>query len=400
MNIMGERPEVNLDDGLIAWKRVAEPQSDQYDSTITLEFARRRGYLRADIGGAPTFFDGKIGLRGDDWISFGPDCVPAPKDHPNLERASELIRLWPIVFTQCQLLIDSVTPFFDVQNPEDRTLGSTCGPGGSGFGAIASTVNNHVGFAEALLHEMAHHKLRALGVEFESADRIITNPSEQRFKSPIRYDCLRPMPAVLHAQYSYTYVSALDIEIIKTARNLEKDRRIAEESLAVILPKLEFGLKVIQENAQLDSTGADFLVGLFAWTGRILEDGYRILDRFQITPKTFSHPLESRANGPQQEQLMAAKHPFRRRGVSEYPLGDEMLLYTADSETAFSLSSSAKAIWELCDGRQTVLKIIQELGGRYGCPGDKLLSDVIAAIAELRNVGLLELAETPHSNDL
>src|SRR5919202_1179323 len=209
---VNERGEI-FGNSVICWKRLAEPQIDQYDSLIALEFAQRRGYLRRDISGAPTFFDGKVAIRNDSALSR-PDCIPATPAHPNIERACDLIRLWPTVFTQCQLLIESVSVFTYTQTSGDTTHNSTCNTvlicssGKRGFGTIASTINSDVGFAEALVHEMAHHKLWALGIEFESAERIIRNSPEQKFKSPIRYDCLRSMSAVLHAQYSFTYLSA------------------------------------------------------------------------------------------------------------------------------------------------------------------------------------------------
>lgn len=417
-------------DILIEWTRVAEPQSDQYDTLIVLDFLRRRGYVREDIGSAPTFFDGQVALRND--AVCLDNCVPAQPDHPNINKGCDLIRLWPTVFTQCQLLIESVSPFIKPQDPCDATNGSTCGPGTRGFGTIASTINSYVGFAEAIVHEMGHHKLRALGFQYESAERIIRNPSDQKFKSPIRYDCLRPMPAVLHAQYSYTYVSALDIEIIKAGTDLSRDRRIAEDSLAKILPKLEFGLEVIRDNADTDSAGADFLEGYFAWLNRVLEEGYRILDKFKIPPNYFQHPLDVQMSAARsRREQMATKwqidvpeddrscigfhddtqndsidivctRPFRLKGVEEHSLLDEMVLYIPESDMAFSFNNSTKTIWELCDGRHTIADISQEIGQSLGVFGDsllarELLSDVIEAITQLHNFGLLELEEATHA---
>ena len=85
--------------------------------------------------------------------------------------------------------------------------------------------------------------------------------------------------------------------------------------------------------------------------------------------------------------------PSRLGSVSDYGLGDEVLLYSSRSETVFSLNSSAKAIWELCDGSHTIIEIGQELGQRVGCSGDELLEDIIAAISEFRQHGLLKLEE-------
>jgi hypothetical protein len=67
-----------------------------------------------------------------------------------------------------------------------------------------------------------------------------------------------------------------------------------------------------------------------------------------------------------------------------------MLLYGSDRQTAFSLNASAKAIWELCDGRHTLTDICRELGERFECAEDQLLADVQLAVRRLGELGLLE----------
>lgn len=248
--------ERELDNFLINWKLVAEPQAEQYDSQIVLKFAHQNQLFHKSLGEHPTFFNGQVNLCHSATSSLPSHCIPAPFDHPNLKKACELIHLWPTVFAQFQLLTDSVYPYTNNQHSSKVSYSSSCD--GGGFGQIAATVDDPVALAECLVHEMAHHKLRALGVELESAKRIIKNLPEQKFPSPIRYDCLRPMPAVFHAQYSFTYVAALDIEIISSSKEIEIIHRCTN-ALAQYLPKLEFGGKIIRDNAAVDRVGADFL---------------------------------------------------------------------------------------------------------------------------------------------
>ena len=92
--------------------------------------------------------------------------------------------------------------------------------------------------------------------------------------------------------------------------------------------------------------------------------------------------------------------PCRLNGIEEYSLGDEMLLYFPNFEKGFSLNSSSKEIWELCDGRHTLIEISQEIGQRLGVSATdlllcELLSDVIATTTQLRDLGILELEEAP-----
>jgi HEXXH motif-containing protein len=203
-----------------------------------------------------------------------------------------LTRSWPAVFTQLQLLLESVNVFLHVKSPyDDDGIGSISGAGGSEFGIVSSTVNSAVGFAGSLVHEMAHHKLRALGVQFETAEKLIRNPPEQKFRSPVRYDCLRPMSAVLQGQYAFTYSAALSLAIVRLRMNPVRDRRIAEDALAVKLPKLVFGLEVLKRKAEVDAEGAAFLEGLFSWSYHLLDDGFALLNEMGVPVRKFAHPL-------------------------------------------------------------------------------------------------------------
>ncbi|HEY6187794.1 MAG TPA: HEXXH motif-containing putative peptide modification protein [Pyrinomonadaceae bacterium] len=282
---------MNIEPSEIIWKRVAEPQADHYDSLVALHFARERGYERPPVGDAPTILDGKVAL--DDSIGWvGPTCEPAPPDHPNVEKGCELVRLWDAAFTQLQMLTASVSIFLDTRAViYENTTGSMSTHDRDTFGRVAATVNTAAGFAHALVHETSHNKLRALGIRFESAERIITNSPAHQYHSPIRYDCLRPMQAVFHAQYSFTHVAALDVEIINSGKYAELKPLICKHSLADKLPKLQFGLSVIRRDVEVDQAGADFMTGFYEWSERVLADGFGILDEMRIPPKPFAHPL-------------------------------------------------------------------------------------------------------------
>ena len=375
------------DDSRISWERVAEPQHDQYDTLVALEFARSRGYERKDPGDAPTTCDGRVVLRQQSSLP-SPFLIPAPLDHPNIERGINVLRLWPAGFEQVQLLIESVSVFVDSRLPSiDKGIGSSSHHGEDGFATIAATVNNEVGFAEALVHELAHHKLRALGVMMETAERIVTNSPDQTFRSPVRHDTLRPMPAILQAQYAFTYVAALGLAVIKGANDPMLARRVAEDSLSGRLPKLRFGLAMLREYAEVDSAGAGFFKGLFDWSDRLFEEGAHLLAEMQVLERPFTHPLD----------VLPAQYPRRKSSITEQNLYDEMLLFTPETEKAFSLNHSAKAIWELCNGGHSVLQISRELGEQFGCRDEELLPDVMQTVFNFSRLGLLQLADRPHA---
>ena len=88
---------------------------------------------------------------------------------------------------------------------------------------------------------------------------------------------------------------------------------------------------------------------------------------------------------------IASTHPCRLNGIEEHSILDETLLYSPESETAFSLNSSAKAIWELCEGKYTVLEISLKLGVKFGISQQELLPDVKATVTQFHKLLLIEL---------
>ena len=69
---------------------------------------------------------------------------------------------------------------------------------------------------------------------------------------------------------------------------------------------------------------------------------------------------------------------------------DELLLYDPRSERVVALNLSARAIWELCDGRHSAADVSATLSECLGLPPDALEGDVGRAISELRDAGFLE----------
>lgn len=84
--------------------------------------------------------------------------------------------------------------------------------------------------------------------------------------------------------------------------------------------------------------------------------------------------------------------PRRSDFVLSYSVGDELVLYAPDSGQAVSLNRSAGAVWNLCDGDKSLLDISALLAEWSGCSGCDIMSDIMAAVAHLRQSGLVELA--------
>lgn len=263
----------------VDWSRLAEPQADQYDTDVVLQLAesttstsRPWPYVRTEVGQSPVVFDGQVAIRYvytelPEFRSLSARYPDAPLDHPNIRKAVEHVRSWPTAFAQCQRLLEAIHPAIDPRIPMESTeiyRGSACHSYEVLFGTMWATIFCPIGLAEAIVHEMAHQKLRALGVSFESATTVVGNNPSDLYVSPIIKDRLRPMTAVLHAEYSYVYVTALDIHILRA--ELDPARRsILRRVLATNLSRIQEGYETICKHLILGEHGEEFMKGFSRW---------------------------------------------------------------------------------------------------------------------------------------
>ena len=282
----------------IEWSRLAEPQSDQHDTRVAWELVttttsphRRVPHRRRLPGSAPTICDGAVALR---YIAENPPGAPrnanGPLDHPNLERAATYLRRWSAAYQQFRALMDSFHPMIDTAIPIERwniQIGSNSHSDEDKFGTMYGTFYDPIGTAEAMVHEMAHNKLRALGVYVESAQRLVTNDPSQLFESPVRKDRMRPMTAVLHAQFSFIHVTDLDLRMLAVETE-PRERDAMLSMLAWNVPRMELGFDEIRNDIRVDAMGRQFIDGFFAWSDRVIEEGNRRLDELRIPRR----PLE------------------------------------------------------------------------------------------------------------
>jgi prolyl 4-hydroxylase len=277
----------------IDWSRLAEPQADQYDTDVVLRLAsstfsagRPRPYMRTPIGEAPAAFDGEVAIRHvyrslPEFASISTHYPDAPADHPNIGMAAEHIRKWSAAFTQCQRLLEAIHPAMDPGLPlvsDEIYRGSSCHSLERLFGTIWATIFCPIGLAEAIVHEMAHQKLRVLGVSFESARAVVGNDPSVLYVSPIIKDRQRPMTAVLHAEYSYVYVTALDIHLIEAERDPARRGALAGV-LERNLSRIEEGYDTIRRYFKPGEHGREFMEGFYAWTENTINSAADLLGR-------------------------------------------------------------------------------------------------------------------------
>lgn len=271
----------------VDWHRMAEPQDDGYDTDMTLLLAENGGsllrplpYHRRSIDGAATFCEGTVAVRQATERGMMTDALlPARVDHPNLAAGAALLARWPAGYAQFIRLIDTVYPYTDpVQAPlGESALGSSSHSYEEDFGSVHATVDNALGFAQALIHEMAHQKLRALGVSFETSERLIANGPSERFESPIRKDQARPMTAVFHAQYSFIHVTALDLHMLAKSQR-ERERQYILMLLARNVPRMQQGYEEVTRHIKTDEPGRAFVGAFMDWSSCVLQRGQAELD--------------------------------------------------------------------------------------------------------------------------
>ena len=211
----------------IAWERLAEPQNDQYDSKVVLERPGPR-VCRPATGDAPTIFDGTVAVRNS-CRDLGPDCEFTGPDHPNVTKGCDLIRAWPNAYTQVKLLIDSVNLFLHTKRPTTMTASDHVGLRGE---RVRGGVDDRqqCGGVRGIDRPRARAP-QAKGPRGAIRDGRATDHQSPRAEvsQSVRYDCLRPMSAVLQGQYAFTYSAAVCLEIIRPGEHPERDRRIAEQ---------------------------------------------------------------------------------------------------------------------------------------------------------------------------
>jgi prolyl 4-hydroxylase len=280
-----------LETGSIDWSRLAEPQADQYDTGVVLQLAstttsaaRRQPYRRTPVGTSPSIFDGQVAVRHvyralPEFSHLAATYPDAPADHPNLAIAAEYVRRWPLAFMQCQRLLEAIHPALDPRMPPESTefyRGSSCHSYECLFGTMWSTIFCPLGLAEAIVHEMAHQKLRVLGVSFESATSVVGNEQSRLYESPVIKDRLRPMTAVLHAEYSYVYVTALDIHMLEAEPDTRK-QQVLRDVLRRNLARIVEGYETLQRHFTPGVHGQEFIEGLFRWIDNTIDRAKRAL---------------------------------------------------------------------------------------------------------------------------
>jgi hypothetical protein len=164
---------------------------------------------------------------------------------------------------------------------------------------VGSSYSNSVTAGDGIIHEVWHQRLHALGIDFEThAGLFFTNTDTEVYDSPIRKDKLRPMPAVIQAQYSYigvteyykTLIDKLFDSETPTPDDPPNNININATSLDSWLSLSAHNVYRIQEgvdtiNANIKPTsdiGERFLLGYMNYANRVITEAIDQLRRHEM----------------------------------------------------------------------------------------------------------------------
>jgi hypothetical protein len=83
--------------------------------------------------------------------------------------------------------------------------------------------------------------------------------------------------------------------------------------------------------------------------------------------------------------------PKRNDKFTEKILDDEIILYNKTTHTIHSLNQTAGILWNLCDGKMTIIQMIDLLLEKYKGAKKVIENDVLKTLEEMKNNNLITL---------
>jgi len=258
-----------------SWRRLAAPQADLYDVEVVLTAAAMRASAPVPSRSAASPIAIELIYPDSELRAVaGDDFVDAEPSHPSIAEATDLLAAWPAGREHVERLIRRLHPAVDVRRPRvlpATTIVSASHSSERRFGTLWAAVNSPVGLAQSIVHELAHHKLRALGLSAGDARAIVANDPGDLFPSPL-VAWPRPMSAVVHAHYALLHVLALDVALFASA---DVARDALARSAATHAAKLDQSARVIRRHAIVDAVGVSFMEGMWEWMESVLSQAVR-----------------------------------------------------------------------------------------------------------------------------
>lgn len=286
--------DMKLKDLNLDWKDYVIPSSEGKDVDIFHHILKEKyNYEPAthSKNDYPLILEGKVGIK--ETGRSGGRLENADPDSPSIKLLPEALSVWPEAYEMIKGMMDYFYPTIPSDRGARPAIGCSCGIYGNKPYAetsnpdvsVMATVNGAVGAAEGIVHELGHHKLHVLGLDLEEwTDDLFTNGFDEVFHSPVRFDKKRPIAAVVHAEFSYIYVTEYYNHLLQWM--LDTDRQVYESNSfrsyaqrqAYNLKRIGNGIHTIEKVAKTTDEGAIFLSVVMDYAREVWGKGYDILE--------------------------------------------------------------------------------------------------------------------------
>lgn len=277
----------------INWTRIAQPQSDLYDTqTIIALLQEKYAWTKRQPTSQYRLCANTVGIVLDPvgTDSNNPNRVDAlERVTPEIvEELNRFLTAWPEGSLVLQAFLDEFWPKWSTVMTNPRLRGESGGhyelrsslhdgpTKGILVHGVYSTLNDLQGCSEGIYRGVAHQRLEALGINLDSHDsRLLLNDNDAVY--PLSNNPAQSMRISELVQLTYSRIMIAEAHL-QCAQNLtgldtKQPARVIpftpKEASAVyiraILSELKSGLSDVRQYAQLTPEGVLFMDGYFAW---------------------------------------------------------------------------------------------------------------------------------------
>ena len=208
------------------------------------------------------------------WAKFQQSVMPSPRYEPakskdiNSEEILRHLDYWPAIRTQISELVSVIFPFRDTQIQtqfSELAVGSSSSSLELPFGYMCITVDNALGAAQAIVHELAHQKLRLLGI-IENEEQFVEEDEHHPIGLPSMFNNAIRVNAsdAIHDLYSFTHLAQLNLYWV-TGFSHKVTLEHAQQLLLKNLIRISSQYERLKSAKELTTLEARVITGLSVW---------------------------------------------------------------------------------------------------------------------------------------
>jgi hypothetical protein len=266
--------------------RIMLPENDDFGSIVIGQLAgfnSKTGVPELPTKREYSIFDNRVVVG-----FFDQTCMVEPRYKRALaandvfDEAGRYLNTWPGMFQQVKALSKVIQPFNDSSiKPEyiRYAVGSSSSSEGLPFGYLCVTVDNAIGLAQAIVHEFAHHKLRAIGIDEKSS--TIVDCSSGFIASPLDITHRVSPARAFHDIYTYMHVLQLNITMAKTFSDSDQSDNLYQLLFKNRL-RIEYAFNTVIPDMYTKPQFKTFYESLIEWMYKGLLESKQLLAENQL----------------------------------------------------------------------------------------------------------------------